>query len=104
MWRLYAQSGGLAICSTYNALLTAVNHYSGPVHAGVVKYGTEDLWRFGFTNVFHFLMLKRRSFEHEKEVRAIIWRSDAADVEIRSVTSSHTGARGSTFPYLWVCL
>lgn len=70
MWRLYTQSqDAIAIRSTYARLGNAL-----PSEAilGVVQYVDFDDARVDFTNLFLPFVIKRKSFEHEREVRAVM--------------------------------
>ena len=76
MWNLYLKSnGGIAIQSTYNRLKTCFNG-SEIVQIGKVSYidYESDQIDIGLLNnsILPFLH-KRRSFEHEHEIRAMIW-------------------------------
>jgi hypothetical protein len=73
-WKIYGGTdGGVAICSTFVRLQHALDHSSERFYAGKVEYPGDLYGRF---NVFSFIMSKRRSFEHEREVRGLIWRPD----------------------------
>jgi hypothetical protein len=74
MWKLYGGlDAGIAIRSTYSRLQHAFNDVAEDVHLGLVQYGGESL--FGTLNGIKFIMNKRKSFEHETEVRTFLWRS-----------------------------
>jgi hypothetical protein len=70
MWRLYAKSNeAVAVTSTYARLVEALPH---DVFIGVVQYIDYEKDRLPEGNSFYPFMHKRKSFEHEREVRTII--------------------------------
>ena len=74
MWSVYASQGqGIAIVSSFNRLTQSFN-YPQPIFVGMVQYIDYDNESIegGYTNVFAPLLMKRRSFEHEKELRAVV--------------------------------
>ena len=79
MWQLYARSGyGIALRSTYASLVAALP--GGELHngcfAGIVRYTDYDNERMPEGNIFYPVTHKRRAFEHEREMRAVIWYGD----------------------------
>jgi len=71
MWSLYMRANeGVCIQSTYAKLREALPEC---VLIGEVRYLDYATGWFGEDNVFNFIMHKRRSFEHERELRAIFW-------------------------------
>lgn len=78
MWRLYLQSNeGIALQSTYQRLRDS---FSGEekVYLGVVKYiDYENEW-IEAGNLLNPFVHKRKSFEHEREIRALITRFPSA--------------------------
>jgi len=79
LWRLYVpQSGGVAIHSSFRRLIESVvpprdeQEPNYIMHIGKISYidYAKDLIPDG--NLFHPFLYKRKSFEHEQEVRAII--------------------------------
>ncbi len=76
MWKLYADGGrGLAIQSTYDKLCRAV---SGAITGvGLVRYIDYAAERMDERHPFYSAFLhKRKSLEHEKEIRALIYNRD----------------------------
>ena len=78
MWKLYLKSNeGIAIQSTYKRLKESFNNNSKDnVYIGRVKYidyGSEGIPR---DNFFRAVLHKRKSFEYERELRAMIWDRD----------------------------
>ncbi len=76
MWQLYApRGGGMAIQSTFDRLVKSFpNDDDGlfQVHIGTVKYIDYDQDSIPEGNAFAPFLHKRKSFEHEHEVMAII--------------------------------
>lgn len=74
MWSLYLKSNeGIAIQSTYERFCESFHKASMPVFVGQVRYidyETEAFKEPG--NMFSAFLHKRKSFEHEREVRAIV--------------------------------
>lgn len=82
MWSVYASHGqGIAIVSSFRRLTESLT-YPRPIHVGMVQYMDYDRESIegGYTNAFAPLLCKRRSFEHEKELRAVV---DGALGEVR---------------------
>lgn len=75
MWNFYVKSNeGIAIESSYARLITALANYEDfEVHIGMMKY--IDYYRefIPAGNMLSPFLYKRKSFEHEKELRALIW-------------------------------
>ena len=76
MWSLYLKSDeGVAIQTTYQRLTTAFNACQEPIHLGVVQYIDFDHETIPWgSNVLFPFVYKRKSFEFERELRAVIWR------------------------------
>lgn len=74
MWKLYLKSNeGIAIQSTFQRLCDCFNHFDNPdVHIGVVNYINYDSDQIPEGNSFYPFLYKRKSFEHEHELR-VIW-------------------------------
>ncbi len=74
MWSLYVKSDcGIAIQSTFDNLTRSFDGYSEKsVYAGLVHYRDYDIDKIPVSFPFSAVMYKRRSFEHEKEVRVLI--------------------------------
>lgn len=72
MWRLYLKSGeGVAIRSTFRRLTESFSEFESAVYIGVVKYADYEREWIPERNSLSTFVHKRRSFEHEREVRAI---------------------------------
>jgi hypothetical protein len=70
MWDLYAsRQGGVMIQSTFGAFCESFNHSVVDVLAGLVQYG-ETRYQAGTLGP---CMNKRKSFEHERELRSVVY-------------------------------
>jgi hypothetical protein len=74
MWKLYSKSNeGIAIQSTYNRLINSLerdrNYHE---HVGLVNYLDYDNEFFSPGNACNAFITKHRSYDYEKELRAII--------------------------------
>ncbi|WP_097105503.1 DUF2971 domain-containing protein [Nitrosomonas ureae] len=74
MWSLYAKySNGIAIVSTYNDLVQSVlDNQDYIVYIGIVNYIDYRKDHIPVKNMLSPFLYKRKSFEHEKELRALI--------------------------------
>ena len=75
LWSIYTKARqGVAIQSTFSKLIDCFKDYSGnPIYIGMmnyIDYNTEIIPIF--ENAFLPILHKRKSFEHEKELRAVI--------------------------------
>ena len=71
MWDLYcSKSQGIAIVSSWDRLGDSIN-YDGGFYLGRVKY-IDRAKHVTDENAMNFYVQKRRSFEHEREVRAVL--------------------------------
>jgi hypothetical protein len=74
MWKLYSSSNeAVCIQSTYRRLRLCLPQY---VYIGEVNYINYETEKFSTLNGFNFIMHKRLSFAHERELRAIFWEMD----------------------------
>lgn len=73
MWKLYLKSNeGIAVQSTYNRLVESLSRDKNyHTQIGVVKYLDYEKDTFTIGNTFNAFLIKRKSFEHERELRAI---------------------------------
>lgn len=74
MWRLYGEpGGGVAVCSTYRRLFESLpipdNDQSTMFYLSMVQYGEVANPHNGLSLV----VTKRRVYEHEREVRALMY-------------------------------
>jgi len=75
MWKLYLTScEGIAIESDFDRMKQSFAIVQEDVFIGRVLYKDYDKEDIPTSNMLYPLMTKRKSFEHEKEVRAVIWR------------------------------
>jgi hypothetical protein len=73
MWALYLSTKeGIAVQSTFERLCNSFEKAQFPVFVGMVNYIDYEKDSFPLGNTFQPFLHKRKSFEHEKEVRAII--------------------------------
>jgi hypothetical protein len=71
MWKLYSSSSeAVCIRSTYRRLRSCL---PGCVFIGEVKYIDYERAEFSSDIVFNYIMHKRLSFAHERELRAVFW-------------------------------
>jgi hypothetical protein len=71
MWKLYSKSDeSIAIQTTYSALAKVLPE---SCMMGLVKYISYEHDMISEDNLFWRFLHKRRSFEHEREVRAVYW-------------------------------
>jgi hypothetical protein len=76
MWSLYLRSReGVCIQSTYQRLRSCLPKC---VFIGEVNYIDYQTEAFAGGNAFNFIVHKRKSFEHERELRAVFWELDGA--------------------------
>lgn len=74
MWKLYSSSSeAVCIRSTYRRLRLSLPQ---SVFVGEVNYINYESQVFSIDNAFNFIMHKRLSFAHERELRAIFWEMD----------------------------
>jgi hypothetical protein len=73
MWRLYVKEhDGVAIRSSYGRLKECFKSTSEHIFIGMIKYIDYEKECISRTTVFSPFLHKRKSFEHEREVRAVI--------------------------------
>lgn len=76
MWRLYtSMDESICIASTYADLRDS---FPPEVFLGVVRYIDYEQESFSIQNSFNFVMHKRKSYSHEREVRGVVWLFDDA--------------------------
>jgi hypothetical protein len=74
MWSLYLRSNeGVCIQSTYRRLRVCPPRCVLTCEIKYIDYQTEG---FSDDNGFNFIAHKRKSFEHERELRAVFWEMD----------------------------
>jgi len=72
MWKEFG-ADGVAICSRYSLLKSALDGLSDRAFLGLLRYGEQHL---SGMNLFSFIMTKRAVYKDEKEVRAMLWIMD----------------------------
>lgn len=78
MWKIYLKSNaGLAIQSTFQRLKDSFSVFDKDIHIGKVKYvNPSDIKNLELVeapiNAFNLILHKRKSFEHERELRAAL--------------------------------
>jgi len=73
MWELYLKSGeGVAIQSTVTNMIVSFNNTFDRVYIGEIEYVDYEHYEIDSGNIFSPAMHKRKSYEHEKELRALI--------------------------------
>ncbi len=77
MWKLYLSSHeGIAIESDFDRMKQSFIDLKEHVFIGRVLYLDYDKVDIPVSNFLYPLITKRKSFEHEREVRAVIWRGE----------------------------
>lgn len=74
MWKLYIDSKfGISVQSTISRLIKSLEQEDRfYVFIGEVRYLDYDKDIFDYGNIFNYFLAKRKSFEHEKEIRALV--------------------------------
>lgn len=72
MWEEYGKDG-VAVCSRYGLLESALNDMDDRAFLGLVRYGSKHLTGW---NVLRFITTKRMKYADEREVRAWLWIMD----------------------------
>jgi len=75
MWKNFAEDG-VAIRSRFDLLKSLMDGMMDSAYLGLMRYGEERLNQTGRINVLQFINTKRKLFEGEREVRAILWCPD----------------------------
>lgn len=96
MWKIYSQRGyGVAIQSRFNKLVESFNVFkNNMVFIGKVFYSIEKLQ---LDNAYHPFMVKRKCFEYENELRAVIlniW----SDYEKNEIDANRLSREGEYIP------
>lgn len=80
MWKLYAsQDEAICIQSTFKVL---EQQLPDKAFLGAVKYIDYDRQYINVTDTFQYIVHKRTSFEHERELRAVLWKPISEDIEL----------------------
>jgi hypothetical protein len=76
MWKLYSSSNeSVCVRSTYRRLRLCLPQH---VFIGEVNYIDYDTQSFPASQMLNYIMHKRLSFSHERELRAIFWEMDGS--------------------------
>lgn len=71
MWKLYCPSNkGIALQTTYKKLADSISH-DPFLYIGLVTYMDYNTEAFNANNMFYPVMHKRKSFDHEREIRLV---------------------------------
>jgi hypothetical protein len=80
MWKLYAaQDEAVCVQSTFSALRKLL---PDKAFLGTVNYIDYDTEYISVTDAFQYIVHKRKSFEHERELRAVLWKPISKDIEL----------------------
>jgi len=72
LWKLYLKSDeGIAIQSTATRFAKSFGNHEDPVFIGEVSYIDYDKHDIQAGNMYSYAMFKRKSYEHENEIRAV---------------------------------
>jgi hypothetical protein len=75
MWKQYGEDG-VAICSRYSLLKSALDVMGDRAYLGLVRYGARHVTNWNRSNLFQFITTKRMQYKDEQEVRAFLWITD----------------------------
>jgi len=74
LWKLYLNSNeGIAIRSSFRRLKASFNSAQDDVYIGMVRYLDYNSQTIPETNLFYPFLSKRKSFEYEHELRALLF-------------------------------
>jgi hypothetical protein len=74
LWERYAAPFGVALKTTLGRLRRALRAHGDGVHVGSVVYAEDPaLVRDGGLDILRWMLRKRRAFEDEQEIRAVVW-------------------------------
>ena len=83
MWNIYSKtSESIAIQSSFKRLKDSFNSNSKKIYIGKVNYADYNTEWIPEGNLLYPFLYKRKSFEHEKEIRAIYLELPPAEKEI----------------------
>jgi hypothetical protein len=95
MWRLYLKSNeGIAIKSTCDRFKRCFDATTEAIYIGQVTYIDYDKEEIRDGNLFAPILHKRKSFEHEREVRAVLWKPPCAPASLSAQTIEDGGVCG----------
>jgi hypothetical protein len=91
MWKLYtAHNESICIRSTY---VTLAELLPAPCFLGVVRYIDYRTDYIDQLNLLNYIVHKRKSFEHEREARAVIYRREGPTIQFADI-----GGKGLLVP------
>jgi hypothetical protein len=73
MWKFYSSNEGIAIQTSTKNLCDSFQKTEEEIFIGEVDYIDHNIQALPMRNGLDPFFFKRKSFEHEKEIRAIIW-------------------------------
>ena len=82
MRKLYGNGAGISIKTTFKALSESFTS-SDHIHIGRISYVDYDTTAISEQNAFSAFLNKRKSFEHEREVRAVVSNFSSEAVPVR---------------------
>ncbi len=90
MWRSYAKGNGVAVCSTYGRLKSALDSMTleDKAHLGLVRYGNAHLIP-GRVNLMINVSTKQLKYADEQEARAMLWLVDPHETGNRHIDSDN---------------
>jgi hypothetical protein len=89
MWRLYTTHGeSICVRTTFKAL---AEELPSICMMGCVKYIDYDTSTIDLGNGLNYVMHKRDSFQHEREVRSVIWMPFAKNTTTPTTTNDSEG-------------
>lgn len=101
MWRLYLKSNeGIAIQSTFSRLKDCFNNGTPDIHIGEVRYIDYEREAISEQNLFYPFLRKRKSFEYEQELRAVVqqWFLLSGTISGKLSTAKGTPEHGMSIP------
>lgn len=85
MWSLYSKNSGIAIQTTVQQLIDAMREEEKNIYIGEVGYyDYRKDYIFRINDLFSFVISKRKSFEHERELRCVFSYYNYRDVYTNS--------------------
>ena len=99
MWKQYLQSNeGIAIQSSFSSLVYSLEECQDvPVYIGMVGYVDYEKATIPVGNMMTPYFYKRKSFEHESELRALVW-DPAVEEKGESRVKGYEKGRGICLP------
>ena len=95
-WKIFTSGNqGIAIQSTFDRLVKSFGDTPETIHIGKIKYVDYENESFGVDSIVKPFLYKRKSFEHERELRAIIdeYPTDLVQEEFEKITKRGINAK-----------